>query len=202
MQNCSTDRCTKFRDDRPIRSRVILGKPEGGGCINPPPPVPARVRSPKLQIQPSFVSNYYECVVKMFGVLIHRTFYFQCFKRARQSTRIVSLVSWVAILWKVASSRGAICYRTFSSGRLSSGQIWQTGGPPEWPDLAAPSGADRGYRRRVLNPLTTARLCRQPSRCRRRRHRRHLRRRRRQQVSCGGRCFWSVTFARFAVEVT
>ena len=28
-------RYTKFRDDRPIRSRVILGKPEGGGCINP-----------------------------------------------------------------------------------------------------------------------------------------------------------------------
>ena len=29
-------RYTKFCDDRPIRSRVILGKPEGG-CINPPP---------------------------------------------------------------------------------------------------------------------------------------------------------------------
>ena len=31
---------TKFRDDRPIRSRVILGKPEG---LHQPPPVPARV---------------------------------------------------------------------------------------------------------------------------------------------------------------
>ena len=36
------DRYTKFRDDRPIHSRVILGKPEGG-CINFPP-VPARVK--------------------------------------------------------------------------------------------------------------------------------------------------------------
>ena len=45
MQNCSKVRYsyTKFRNDRPIRSRVILGKPEGEECITPPPPVPARV---------------------------------------------------------------------------------------------------------------------------------------------------------------
>ena len=35
MQNCSMVRYTKFRDGRPIRSRVILGKPEG---VAPPPP--------------------------------------------------------------------------------------------------------------------------------------------------------------------
>ena len=36
---------TKFCDDRPIRSRVILGKPEGV-CITPPGlPVPARVKA-------------------------------------------------------------------------------------------------------------------------------------------------------------
>ena len=34
------DRYTKFRDDRPIRSRVILGKPEGVASTSP---VPARV---------------------------------------------------------------------------------------------------------------------------------------------------------------
>ena len=28
-------RDAKFHDDRLIRSRVILGKPEGGGCITP-----------------------------------------------------------------------------------------------------------------------------------------------------------------------
>ena len=32
-------RYAKFRDDRPIRSRVILGKPEGGGVHQPRPPV-------------------------------------------------------------------------------------------------------------------------------------------------------------------
>ena len=36
-------RYAKFCDDRPIRSRAILGKPYGG-CINPPPSVPARVK--------------------------------------------------------------------------------------------------------------------------------------------------------------
>ena len=35
MQNCSMVGYTKFRDGRPIRSRVILGKPEG---VAPPPP--------------------------------------------------------------------------------------------------------------------------------------------------------------------
>ena len=34
MLNYSKVRYTKFRDDRPIRSRIIVGKPEGG-CINP-----------------------------------------------------------------------------------------------------------------------------------------------------------------------
>ena len=29
------DKYTKFRDDRPMCSQVILGKPGGGGCINP-----------------------------------------------------------------------------------------------------------------------------------------------------------------------
>ena len=39
------DMYTKFRDDPPIRSRVILGKPEGEGVASPPPPpsVPASV---------------------------------------------------------------------------------------------------------------------------------------------------------------
>ena len=36
--NCSKDRYTKFRDDRAIRSRVILGKPEGVASTPPPPP--------------------------------------------------------------------------------------------------------------------------------------------------------------------
>ena len=34
MLNCSKVRYTKFRDDRPIGSRIIIGKPEGG-YINP-----------------------------------------------------------------------------------------------------------------------------------------------------------------------
>ena len=37
-------RYTKFRDDRPIRSRVILGKPEGMCVSTAPSTVPARVK--------------------------------------------------------------------------------------------------------------------------------------------------------------
>ena len=37
------NRYTKFRDDHPIPSRVILGKPEG--VHQAPPPVPARVKT-------------------------------------------------------------------------------------------------------------------------------------------------------------
>ena len=37
-------RYTKLRDDRPIRSQVILGKLEGGG-VHQPLPVPARVNT-------------------------------------------------------------------------------------------------------------------------------------------------------------
>ena len=54
-------RYTKFRDDRPIRSRVILGKPEGG-CINPP--VPAR-------------ANYALCqFLKLVAYCVHYSFVF------------------------------------------------------------------------------------------------------------------------------
>ena len=42
------DRYTKFRDDLPIRSRVIVGKTEGG-CINPP--VPARVHNWNINVK-------------------------------------------------------------------------------------------------------------------------------------------------------
>ena len=38
-------RYTKFRDDRPIRSRVILGKPEGVASTPSPRSVPARVNN-------------------------------------------------------------------------------------------------------------------------------------------------------------
>ena len=36
------DKYTKFRDDRPMCSRVILGKPGDGGCINPVVPTPGK----------------------------------------------------------------------------------------------------------------------------------------------------------------
>ena len=45
IKNCSTVRYTKFRDDRQIRSRAVLGKPEGGGLHPPQPPVPASVNT-------------------------------------------------------------------------------------------------------------------------------------------------------------
>ena len=77
VYNCTMVWYTKFCDDRPIRSRVILGKPEGG--LHHPPPLLCR-RGLKTKIPGAMNMSAYEVDIKYWDIEVLFSFRLWCLR--------------------------------------------------------------------------------------------------------------------------